>query len=180
MSKIKRKLNKIKNRVKKFKLSEIKCPFGKKKTVLTGIFLIIFIALAILIVTSIRQYRGLSEIKNNMDKIGEQIQLGYHREFNLVERLDIVDVEKFKNVCEEFSYDCLYIGRDLRAEFLGKLETENFDDEDIEVLNMISSVDFSIKKDSEKFDKLVEEYNTKLEEFPISITADLLSKESLL
>ncbi|KUK76414.1 MAG: hypothetical protein XD93_0931 [candidate division WS6 bacterium 34_10] len=180
MSKIKRRFKKNINTLKKVKLPQIKCPFGKKKIILLSTVLVLFLTLVVLFIIGIRQYRGLSDINSKMDEIGAQIQLGYHREFNLVERLDIVDVQEFKKECEEFSYDCLYMGRNLRAEFLGKLETENFDDEDIEVLNMVSSIDFSIKQDSEKFDKLVGEYNTKLEEFPISITTGLLSKESLL
>jgi hypothetical protein len=180
MSKIKRRIKKFTDSFKKVKSPQIKCPLGKRKLILVSIILLILIPLTAFIVIGIIQYRELLEINNQMDETGARIQLDYHREFNLVERLNIVDLEEFKTECGEFSYNCLYLGRDLRTKFLEKLETESFDDEDIEVLNMISSIDFSTKIDSESFDKLVGEYNEKLEQFPISLATRFLSKESLL
>ena len=180
-NKIKRKNKTLLNKIKEWKILQFKCSLSNKRFITILITILLIIVLGIVTYKGIMQYKDLKEVSNEMEIVGASVQLGYHREFNLIERLNILEVEDFKQNCEEFSFDCLYQGNIIRKKFLGKLETESFNDEDIEVLNMVSSMDISVRKDSEKYNLLIEDYNKILEEFPLSVVNSIIpDRETLL
>ncbi len=172
MSKIKE--NKIKPKDEKRKLWKFKIPKPTLKiSIIIGIILLLIFSL-VLGIKGYNQCKQLSKLKEDLTKIGKEVQLGYHRESKLIERLELIDVSEFQKNCDNFSFNCVNIGSKARETFLKKLKTESFNDEEIEVLNMISSIDISVKEDIKEFNKLLMEYNKIVNTFPINVLNFLL------
>jgi len=174
---------KLKILIRKFKslilllVSKIRKIKIKPKYLLLSVLIVIIIFLVIITVGG---YKKLSKLDTQIDTIAMDIQVSYSREFTLVERIKLIEITDFKSDCTDFSYRCLYIGDSLRKEMLEAIKGRSFNDEEMEVINMISSIEVSTRAKSEEFNTFVEEYNQVKEEFPFSLVSWVSkSKQSL-
>lgn len=160
MSKIKRKLTVITRRLRSISLPSLKRVFNQ----LPIGALLVFVLVTFVI--GVNQYLQLSKVNDRLSRKGEEIQSLYHREVKLIEKLEIVDTKEFRTNCENYSLNCITLGSDIRREFLANLKSVSFKDSDIEILNMISSIDVSVKSLTDEYNKDVIEYNKVLEKYP--------------
>ena len=167
----KRKLKKIKYEI----INKIKAlfkdlpKFNIRKVSLLVVVLVLVIPLGYLSVSIFKGFKELNNTKSEMIVIGSDIQLGYHRVFNLTESMDLIDYAEFKKDCEEFDFDCMYEGNALKKELFSEIKERSFSDRDIEILNMISSIQVGLTEKESKFNLLVSEYNKCKKVFPFSL-----------
>ena len=137
-------------------------------------YILLFVLIVIiffLVIITVGGYKKLSKLDTQIDNIAMDIQVSYSREFTLVERIKLIEITDFKSDCADFSYRCLYIGDSQRKEMLETIKSRSFNDEEMEVINMISSIEVSTRAKSDEFNTLVEEYNQIKEEFPFSLVS---------
>jgi len=172
----KRKLDIIKERVvnRMTSFSKDVPKFSSRKIVSLVLVLIFIVSLGYLSISLFKDLKELNSVKDEMIITGSDIQLGYHRVFNLADGMDLVDHTEFKKDCEEFSFDCLYEGDVLRGELLKGIKNRSFSDRDIEILNMVSSVEIGTKEKIEQYNNLLDEYTQIKERFPLKVIQWLL------
>ena len=126
------------------------------------------ILLFVILTISLGIYQTISLLKigNQLDRKASEIQISYQREIRLIDKLGKFDTKDYLNQCKETSNSCLYLGSGIRKDFLDNIKNTNFTDSDIEVLNMISSMDITVRVMSDEYNHLVNEYNSMFKLYP--------------